>query len=69
MAGAYIRTEDGTSAIYKHSCKFNEGVDCGTINRHCEKCGWDPKVAQDRLEKFCKERGIALPLPQRTEDE
>ena len=51
-----------------HTCPKNEGVICTTMNPHCERCGWDPEVAQARLEKFCKKHGIAYPLPERQED-
>lgn len=66
--GSLIRTEDGTTAYFKNSCKFNEGVDCSPVGRHCEKFGWNPAIAQARLEKFCKERGIPVPLPPREEE-
>ena len=66
--GALIRTEDGTSTFYKHSCKFNEGVDCSPFNRHCERCGWNPELAKARLEKFCNKRGIVLHLATKAEE-
>ena len=47
----------------------SENVFCRPDQRHCDRCGWNPQVAQARLEKFCKEHGISLPLPQRTEEE
>lgn len=43
-------------------CMYNEGVVCE--NQSCENCGWHPKVAQARLEKFCIEHGVQLPEPE-----
>ena len=51
------------------TCPHNEGVPCSIIGRHCEKCGWNPEVAEARIEKFCNEHGIPYPLPQREEEE
>lgn len=51
------------------TCPHNEGVPCSIIGRHCEKCGWNPEVAEARLEKFCNENGIPYPLPQRETEE
>lgn len=68
ISGEIIRTEDGETALFKYSCKYNEGVGCSPLGRKCEKCGWNPKVAQARLEKFCSERGIPVPLPPREEE-
>lgn len=31
-------------------CRFNEGVWCA--DKACEKCGWNPAVAKERLEKI-----------------
>lgn len=59
--GSLIRTEDGTATYYKNSCKFNEGVDCSPIGRHCERCGWNPAVAQERLIKICKAEDFTMP--------
>lgn len=39
----------------------NEGVFCRPEQRNCDRCGWNPAVAQARLEKFCQERGISVP--------
>ena len=44
----------------KHSttpgCKYNpEGIQCDPNGRHCEKCGHNPAVASDRLQKFQKQ--------------
>ena len=41
-------------------CLFNEAVLCN--EQKCEKCGWNPKVAKDRLSKFCAERGVQNPV-------
>ena len=66
--GEIIKTEDGDTALFKYSCKYNEGVGCGPFNHKCEKCGWNPEVAKARLEKFCKKRGIVPPLPPNEEE-
>lgn len=42
-------------------CRFNEEIPCSPANRRCDRCGWNPKVAQERLERICKEKGIYLP--------
>ena len=68
-AGKIIKTEDGESAIYKYSCKFNEGVDCHPFHRHCDRCGWNPAVSNARVEKFCQKHGIPVPLPKKVEEE
>ena len=34
-----------------YECKFNGFVECRSMNR-CEKCGWNPKVKNRRLEKI-----------------
>lgn len=68
-SGKIITTEDGETALFKYSCKYNDGVGCSKLHRHCERCGWNPAVAKARLEKFCHKHGIAVPLPQRTEEE
>lgn len=67
--GKIIETEDGDTAYFKYSCKFNEGVECQPFKRPCDRCGWNPKVAKARQEKFCREHGIAFPLPQKVEEE
>lgn len=59
--GVLIRAEDGSAAYYRNSCKFNEGVDCFPLGRKCERCGWNPVVAQARLKKICKEKGLTMP--------
>lgn len=59
--GSLIRTEDGTGTYYKNSCKYNEGVDCGPLHRRCEKCGWNPEVARERLLQICFDKGITIP--------
>ena len=34
-------------------CPFNAALDCPPGEAHnCKKCGWNPKVAQARLEKM-----------------
>ena len=43
----------------KNACPYNDGVTCFTIDRYgkatprcCETCGWNPKVAKERLSKI-----------------
>ena len=45
----------------KEPCRYNEEVSCCPARRHCDRCGWNPKVAQERLERICKQKGINLP--------
>lgn len=47
------------------SCKFNEGVECNDrdsrgrrIPRNCESCGWNPKVASQRIHDIRVKLGI-----------
>ena len=36
-------------------CPFNAMLDCPPGEAHnCKKCGWNPRVAQERLEKLRK---------------
>ena len=35
-------------------CPYNEGVICGPII-NCIKCGWNPKVAEERRKKLRNE--------------
>lgn len=37
-----------------NSCKYNCGVVCFPHERHCEKCGWCPKVSERRVKQFLK---------------
>ncbi len=37
------------------SCQYNNGVDCFPGERHCEKCGWNPVVADKRLKQIVAE--------------
>lgn len=35
------------------NCRFNEYVNCSTRKcGKCDKCGWNPKVAAKRVEKW-----------------
>lgn len=34
------------------TCPINEALQCSTRQRNCDCCGWNPKVAQERLEKM-----------------
>lgn len=36
-------------------CPFNWCVDCGLNDRQCNKCGWNPDVAERRNDKLRKE--------------
>ena len=56
-----IETGEGDSVYFKYSCIVNEGVSCHPYNRNCDTCGWNPRVARERLEKFCREHGIEIP--------
>lgn len=59
--GKTIETEEGEKVFYAYSCKFNEGVGCQPLNRHCENCGWNPEVARERLLQICFDKGITIP--------
>lgn len=61
--GKYITTEEGETAIYGYSCIHNEGVGCHVTKHNCETCGWNPEVAQKRLEEYCRKNHIPYPLP------
>ena len=37
----------------KNSCVHNDEVHC--VEHNCDKCGWNPAVAQKRLESFSTE--------------
>lgn len=39
-----------TKSDGKWDCIYQEGVGCHT--RTCETCGWNPKVAEERLKKI-----------------
>lgn len=59
--GKKIETEDGEKYLFTHSCQFNEGVGCQPDKRYCERCGWNPEVALERLMRICSEKGIRIP--------
>lgn len=49
-------------SIPTFDCPYNEGVACDKDKQQpCHRCGWNPKVAQDRLKKHCEKHGIAIP--------
>lgn len=51
-----------------YECPYNEAIDCDKYKqRPCHNCGWNPKVAKERLEEYCKKHGIVP--PKRKEDE
>lgn len=37
-------------------CRFNDGVVCN--EQHCDKCGWNPKVHEERLKQYYKKHHI-----------
>ena len=45
------RTEDG-----KYICQYNNGCACDVPE--CDKCGWNPKVAERRLKNFKEGHGM-----------
>lgn len=59
--------------IYTHkeppTCPQNDWVVCYPWECQCETCGWNPKVAKERLEKICKERDCLVPEPQKEAQE
>ena len=63
MPGKYIEVEEGESTIFGYSCKHNEGVSCPPLQRPCGSCGWNPVVANKRLEEYCRKNHIPYPLP------
>ena len=36
-------------------CPFNDGLSCMPQDMRCNKCGWNPKVAEKRLKKLRNE--------------
>ena len=44
-----------------HHCIFNRYVRCNPNNRDCANCGWNPRVAQVRLERICNTLGVTVP--------
>lgn len=41
-------------------CLYNDQVACWEKEKPCTTCGWNPTVAQARLERYCAEHGIRL---------
>lgn len=37
--------------VYINACRFNDGVVC-LDQEHCNKCGWNPWIAQQRLARI-----------------
>ena len=35
-------------------CKFNKMIDC--MEHKCDKCGWNPEVARERIKEWERER-------------
>jgi hypothetical protein len=55
----YIKNDpDWKKSRKNQPCPYNEGCHCH--KRECWKCGWNPKVAQARLEKIEQARKEAL---------
>ena len=52
-------------------CPMQKGdsVLCTPEQRTCDICGWNPTVAQARIEKYCKDNHIPLPRPQKEDQE
>lgn len=36
----------------KVTCPYNEGIGCHPCEMRCGTCGWNPKVAKERLEQL-----------------
>ena len=54
----YIDGDDIQDFLFVNVCSYNEGVSCVKKDRtpyQCEKCGWNPKVANRRKRKTRKE--------------
>ena len=45
----------GINAYQQSICRHNVGVACEEQN--CDTCGWNPAVAQKRMERITKELG------------
>lgn len=41
----------------RYCCKYTVGVVCPPYERKCEKCGWNPEVSENRLQKIKEARG------------
>lgn len=39
----------------RNTCKYNSEVFCMPHERHCNKCGWCPEVAERRIQDFLKD--------------
>ena len=46
-----------TAKELPNACLFNEGVECLPNKRRCEACGWNPKIAEDRMLKIRQDSG------------
>ena len=44
-------------------CQYNDGVACDPNTKDCSKCGWNPTVAQERLDKICQKRNGEDAIP------
>ncbi len=39
----------------KVTCPYNDGLGCMPHDMRCNTCGWNPKVAEERLKKLRNE--------------
>lgn len=44
-------------------CVFNKMVDCDCDERRCVDCGWNPAVAERRVDEWCAKRAAAACVP------
>ena len=42
----------------KLTCPHNEGIGCYQNEMHCKTCGWNPKVAKERLSNYYEQKNI-----------
>lgn len=49
----------------KVSCPYNEGIGCMPHEMRCNTCGWNPKVAKERLNKVYEEKNIERAQPKK----
>ena len=49
----------------KVSCPYNEGIGCMPHEMRCSTCGWNPKVAKERLDKLYEEKNIERAQPEK----
>ena len=49
----------------KVTCPHNEGIGCYPNEMHCSTCGWNPKVAKERLANYYEEKHIERAQPRK----